>query len=115
MAGWDYGLWIEEVWINYISNAIKYGGKVKESVPPRVKLGIEQLEDMRIRFWVRDNGVGLTAEEQDCLFTPFTRLYHKRGGGHGLGLSIVLRIVGGERGGARQPFLLHAVCSAGRG
>lgn len=89
-----YGPWIEEVWVNYISNAIKYGGSAEESVPPRVELGFERLKDMRVRFWVRDNGWGLTAEEQERLFTPFTRLDHKRGVGHGLGLSIVQRIVG---------------------
>ncbi len=30
-----YGPWVEEVWANYISNAIQYGG-----TPPRVELGI---------------------------------------------------------------------------
>jgi len=29
-----YGPWIEHVWANYISNAIKYGGR-----PPRVVIG----------------------------------------------------------------------------
>ena len=46
-----------------------------------------------IRFWVRDNGDGLTPEEQARLFTPFTRLDQVRAKGHGLGLSIVKRIV----------------------
>jgi signal transduction histidine kinase len=54
-----------------------------------------------IRFWVRDNGLGLTAAEQARLFTPFTRLEQVRTKGHGLGLSIVRRIVeklGGDVG-----------------
>jgi signal transduction histidine kinase len=42
---------------------------------------------------VRDNGSGLTEEEQGRLFVPFTRLVDQRGEGHGLGLSIVRRIV----------------------
>ncbi|OQW94331.1 MAG: hypothetical protein BWK79_06425, partial [Beggiatoa sp. IS2] len=46
-----------------------------------------------VRFWVRDNGTGLTPEEQAQLFTPFTRLHKERAEGHGLGLSIVRRIV----------------------
>jgi len=91
-----YGPWVEEVWANYISNAIKYGG-----VPPRVELGAERLVDGRVRFWVRDNGKGLTLEERAQLFTLFTRLDKVRARGHGLGLSIVRRIVeklGGEVG-----------------
>jgi two-component system sensor histidine kinase/response regulator len=46
-----------------------------------------------VRFWVRDNGPGLTPDEQARLFTPFTRLDRIRAKGHGLGLSIVRRIV----------------------
>ncbi len=54
-----------------------------------------------IRFWVRDNGHGLTLDEQERLFTPFERLHQVRVEGHGLGLSIVRRIVeklGGQVG-----------------
>ena len=54
-----------------------------------------------VRFWVRDNGPGITPEDQARLFVPFTRLGQARVGGHGLGLSIVRRIVeklGGQVG-----------------
>ena len=80
--------WVEEVWANYISNALKYGGR-----PPWLELGGERLPNGLVRFWVRDNGKGLTPEEQAQLFTPFTRLDQVRAMGHGLGLSIVRRIV----------------------
>ncbi len=84
-----YTPWVEEVWANYINNALKYGGK-----PPRVELGATTNPNKTmIRFWVRDNGPGLTAEEQSQLFTPFTRLGQEDVEGHGLGLSIVQRIV----------------------
>ena len=105
--------WVEEVWINYLSNAIKHSGQ-----SPRVELGCDteigsQWSENHnstlhptthyplSRFWVRDNGPGLTAEEQARLFKPFTRLEQVRAKGHGLGLSIVLRIVeklGGQVG-----------------
>ncbi len=88
-----YGPWVEEVWANYLSNAIKYGG-----TPPLVEAGAEKEGD-RVRFWVRDNGPGLDAEQQARLFTPFTRLHQARATGQGLGLSIVRRIMeklGGE-------------------
>jgi signal transduction histidine kinase len=54
-----------------------------------------------VRFWVQDNGLGLAPDEQERLFTPFTRLDQVRARGHGLGLSIVQRIVkrlGGQVG-----------------
>jgi GAF domain-containing protein len=90
------GQWVEEIWVNYVSNALKYGGQ-----PPRVELGATEQEDGTARFWVRDNGHGLTPEEQARLFTPFTRLDQVSAKGHGLGLSIVRRIVekmGGQVG-----------------
>jgi signal transduction histidine kinase len=91
-----HGPWVEEVWVNYLSNGVKYGGR-----PPRLDLGADVEPDGCVRFWVRDNGHGLTPEEQSRLFTPFTRLDQVSLKGHGLGLSIVRRIVeklGGEVG-----------------
>jgi signal transduction histidine kinase len=58
-----------------------------------VELGGEALPEGMARFWVRDSGPGLTPEEQTRLFTPFTRVGQPRATGHGLGLSIVRRIV----------------------
>ena len=81
--------WVEEVWANYLSNALKYGGR-----PPVVKLGATECTDGWIRFWVQDNGPGLDEAQQAQLFTQFTRLHQVRVEGHGLGLSIVQRIVG---------------------
>lgn len=97
-----YAPWIEEAWINYISNAVKYGGK-----PAHVELGADP--DYKTfpngrkmaRFWVRDNGNGIPGEDQSELFNQFTRLDQVRAEGHGLGLSIVARVVeklGGEVG-----------------
>ncbi len=110
----SYGPWIEEVWANYVSNAIKYGG-----TPPQIELGFSILDGRLsmpsadrmseskienpksiVRFWVRDNGPGLDAEQQALLFTKFTRLRDAEPG-HGLGLSIARNIVeklGGEVG-----------------
>ncbi|MFO7536902.1 MAG: hybrid sensor histidine kinase/response regulator [Chloroflexota bacterium] len=83
-----YGPWVEEVWFNYVSNGLKYGGS-----PPEVTLGASPVEAGYVRFWVRDNGRGLSEAEQSRLFTPFTQLEQARAKGHGLGLSIVWRII----------------------
>ncbi len=91
-----HGPWIEEVWVNYVSNAIKYGGR-----PPQVTLGATEQPDGMVRFWVRDNGPGLSPHQQSQLFTKFERLGQANIEGHGLGLSIVRRIVeklGGQVG-----------------
>lgn len=86
---YGYGPWVEEVWINYLSNAIKYGG-----TPPQITVGATPQTQGIVRFWVHDNGSGLTLEEQSHLFTEFTRLHRATAvEGHGLGLSIVQRIV----------------------
>jgi len=88
-----HGPWIEEVWANYLSNAMKYGGD-----PPRLELGADTFGD-KVRFWVKDNGPGLSEEQKAKLFAPFSQVHQARTGGHGLGLSIVRRIMeklGGE-------------------
>ncbi len=83
-----YAPWIEEVWMNYLSNGIKYGGK-----PPSLVVGAEEWDDDRVCFWVQDNGPGIEAAKLKNLFVEFTRLEQTRAQGHGLGLSIVKRIV----------------------
>ncbi len=91
-----YGPWIEEVWVNYLTNALKYGGQ-----PPHIELGADRLSDGMIRFWIRDHGIGIPPEAQARLFKPYTRLQQTSAKGHGLGLSIVRRIVeklGGQVG-----------------
>ncbi len=107
-----YAQWIEEVWANYISNAIKYGG-----TPPYIEIGFDEclsspppghlpLPNSHIRFWVRDNGAGLSKDKQARLFLPFERLNQAHIDGHGLGLSIVRRIIqklNGEVGVESQP------------
>lgn len=91
-----YPAWVGEVWFNYLSNGLKYGGS-----PPRLELGGIVQDDGYARFWVKDNGAGLTPDQQAQLFVPLTRLEHSRKDGYGLGLSIVRRIVeklGGQVG-----------------
>ncbi|HEX7952922.1 MAG TPA: hybrid sensor histidine kinase/response regulator [Burkholderiales bacterium] len=112
-----YAPWVGEVWLNLISNALKYGGS-----PPDVELG-GTLEASHVRFWVRDNGQTLSEQDRERVFVPFTRLQQERAAGHGLGLATVQRIVSklggkvgvtaGPRGGNEFFFELPAAATAG--
>lgn len=89
-----YEAWVEEVWLNYISNAVKYGG-----TPPVIELGSEMLDGQKVKFWIKDNGKGLSDDDRALLFNKFTRLDTLRAEGNGLGLSIVKRIIEKLHGG----------------
>jgi signal transduction histidine kinase len=66
-AKWEpaagYPPWVEEVWANYLSNGLKYGGEA-----PRLTLGCEPLSSEMVRFWVKDNGPGISDENKLQLF-----------------------------------------------
>lgn len=96
-----YQPWIEEIWVNYLSNGLKYGGKV-----PVLTLGSERESDNMIRFWVNDNGPGIPDDFSHEVFNEFSRIEQRDEKGHGLGLAIVRRIVerlGGYVGFENQP------------
>jgi len=85
---------------NYVSNAIKYSpyGTV-------ITLNLEELtleDDSRwLRFSVKDEGPGLSLEDQQRAFTRFTRLSSKPTGNEyssGVGLSIVKAVIKAHRG-----------------
>ncbi len=90
--------WLEEIFANLISNAIKYMGVGKSD--PRITIrGFQQ--GTCIRYEVIDTGVGISKEDQLHLFEMFTRLHSVKAEGLGLGLSIVHRMVsrmGGQVG-----------------
>jgi signal transduction histidine kinase len=82
--------WIQAVWVNFISNALKYGG-----TPPEVKLFWRADEDRDgwIWFGVEDNGDGLKTVHPELLFKEFSRSGEEKEEGHGIGLSICRRIL----------------------
>lgn len=83
-----YAPWVEEVWMNYLSNALKYMNR-----PGCIELGAAPIANGQICFWVHDDGIGVPPEEQAQLFTAFFQTSRAKRGGHGLGLSIVKRII----------------------
>ena len=81
---------LRQVWVNLISNAVKYSGK---KANPRVHVWATQ-EAARIVYHVRDNGVGFDMAYADKLFGVFQRLHRSdEFPGSGVGLAIVMRIV----------------------
>jgi len=89
-----YAPWIEEVWANLISNAIKYGGE-----PPVLSFGFERNDTGSMVFYLQDNGDGISKDQIDQLFIPFNSLNtNKDIDSHGLGLSIVKRIISKQKG-----------------
>jgi signal transduction histidine kinase len=81
---------LRQVWVNLISNAIKYSGKKQEA---RIEIGSFDEPD-KTCYYVKDNGVGFNMEYIGKLFGVFQRL-HKADEfeGTGVGLALVKRIV----------------------
>ena len=91
----DAGL-VHQVWVNLISNAMKYSGK--NSIPV-IEIGMKQINGEEV-YYVKDNGVGFDMMYYDKLFTVFHRL-HKPSEfeGTGVGLALVHSVV--EKHGGR--------------
>jgi signal transduction histidine kinase len=63
-AAIGFGPWIEEVWANDLSNALKFRGR-----PPYVELGASVRSEGVVHFWVRDNGPGIPPAARNHLFS----------------------------------------------
>ncbi len=98
-----YAPWVEMMWTNYISNALKYGAR-----PCQITLRAEKIAGNLVRFCVANNGSLIPQEEIPSLFTEFAQLshLHNENRGNGLGLSIVKRIA--ERLGGEAGYHVHA-------
>jgi signal transduction histidine kinase len=93
-----HDVWMEEVMVNLISNAVKYMGEDNKS--PIIRIRASQKGTV-VRYEIEDNGIGIRAEDQSKLFQSFSRLNAVQSEGLGLGLVIVQRMIarlGGEIG-----------------
>ncbi|MBT6203691.1 MAG: PAS domain S-box protein [Rhodospirillaceae bacterium] len=85
---------LREVLLNLIGNAIKF------TEHGDIKIQVTQVDQtdvtVRLRFAVKDTGIGIAAKAQEQLFTEFYQVDSaeaRRRGGTGLGLAICKRIV----------------------
>ena len=86
---------LSQVLVNLVGNAIKFTSAGE--VELRATLSETSADKVKLRFSVRDTGIGMTPEQRANLFRPFTQADSsttRRFGGTGLGLSIARRIVG---------------------
>jgi len=77
-----------QVMQNLLDNALKYMG---EQPNPRIEIGWRDAPD-EIHLFVRDNGIGIEAEQQEKIFGLFEKL-DPRAQGYGVGLALVKRII----------------------
>jgi light-regulated signal transduction histidine kinase (bacteriophytochrome) len=86
---------IRQVWINLISNAIKYSSKREIS---QVEIGTFPQNGHTV-FFVRDNGAGFNQQYAEKLFKVFQRLHSATEyEGTGIGLALVEKIVSKQGG-----------------
>jgi PAS domain S-box-containing protein len=81
---------VRQVWVNLISNAVKFSSKRERAV---IEVGGERGEGEAV-YSIHDNGAGFDPRYTDKLFGVFQRLHStKEFEGTGVGLAIVQRIV----------------------
>jgi light-regulated signal transduction histidine kinase (bacteriophytochrome) len=86
---------LKQIWVNLISNAIKYTSKISN---PVIEIGSTSDETETV-YYIKDNGAGFDMEYYDKLFGVFKRLHSTRQfEGNGVGLAIVHRIVQRHQG-----------------
>ena len=86
---------IKQVWINLLSNALKYSSRQKKAV---IKIG-SLVESEAVTYFIQDNGVGFNMQYKDKLFGVFQRLHtSEEFEGTGVGLAIVNKIISKHQG-----------------
>jgi len=86
---------IKQVLINLISNAVKFTNK-KGKIDVVIKHTSTNDDELDIKFMVKDNGIGISKEQEEKVFEAFTQAdstTSRKYGGTGLGLTISAGLV----------------------
>jgi PAS domain S-box-containing protein len=86
---------LRQVLLNLLANAVKFTDEGE------IRLSVGRGEGDRLKFEVRDTGVGISPDRLEAIFQPFEQAgdHTRRTGGAGLGLAIsrqLVRMMGGE-------------------
>jgi signal transduction histidine kinase/DNA-binding NarL/FixJ family response regulator len=84
---------LRQIILNLISNAIKF--TESGEVALKAELESKEQDELTLRFTVSDTGIGISAEQQKSIFSPFTQADSsttRKYGGTGLGLTISARL-----------------------
>jgi PAS domain S-box-containing protein len=93
LVGGDPGR-LRQIILNLVSNAIKFTHQGEVAL--KVKLEKKERDTNVLQFSVSDTGIGISAEKQNLVFSPFTQADSsstRKYGGTGLGLTISARLV----------------------
>ena len=86
---------LRQILLNLLGNAIKFTDEGEVNIYLR-RLPANEREPARLEFTVEDSGIGMSSEQMDRLFKPFSQVDSsttRRFGGTGLGLVISRRLV----------------------
>ncbi|HTW65327.1 MAG TPA: ATP-binding protein [Bryobacteraceae bacterium] len=98
---------LRQVLANLVGNAVKFTERGRVSIA--AELVSQTRDELRLRFTVRDSGIGVAESDRDRLFQTFTQADEsntRKYGGTGLGLAIAKQLVellGGEIGMESEP------------
>ncbi|RKE35752.1 PAS domain S-box-containing protein [Paraburkholderia sp. BL23I1N1] len=96
---------LRQVLLNLLANAVKFTDQGE------VTLVVRMMSEARLRFEVKDTGIGVSPDRLETIFQPFEQAgdLTRRTGGVGLGLAIsrqLVRVMGSE---------IHVTSTVGRG
>jgi signal transduction histidine kinase/HPt (histidine-containing phosphotransfer) domain-containing protein len=94
---------LRQILLNLANNAVKFthAGAVRLSVSPYISPQTQSEKELTLLFEVKDSGIGLSPEQIQKLFQPFTQASiatARQYGGTGLGLAICQKLVQMMRG-----------------